>query len=37
VSGTPGSHPGLTGPRQGTGLLTITLSPGLQAYDLTFG
>jgi hypothetical protein len=37
VTGTPDSHPVLTSPRQGTGLLTITLSPGLQANDLTFG
>jgi len=37
VSGTPNQHPVLTSTSQHTGELTITLSPGLQAYDLTFG
>jgi hypothetical protein len=37
VSGTPNQHPVLTSPSQHAGTLTITLSPGLQAYDLTFG
>jgi len=27
----------LTGTSQRSGTLTVTLSPGLQAYDLTFG
>ncbi|HEY1626337.1 MAG TPA: cytochrome c biogenesis protein DipZ [Streptosporangiaceae bacterium] len=37
VSGTPNQHPLLTSTSQHTGELTITLSPGLQAYDLNFG
>ena len=37
VSGTPNQHPVLTSNRQHTGTLTVTLSAGLQAYDLTFG
>jgi cytochrome c biogenesis protein CcdA/thiol-disulfide isomerase/thioredoxin len=37
VSGTPNAYPLLTSPAQHTGQLTVTLSPGLQAYDLTFG
>jgi thiol-disulfide isomerase/thioredoxin len=37
VSGTPDSHAVLTGGSQRSGVLTVTLSPGLQAYDLTFG
>jgi cytochrome c biogenesis protein CcdA/thiol-disulfide isomerase/thioredoxin len=37
VSGTPNEHAMLTSPSQHTGVLTITLGPGLQAYDLTFG
>jgi cytochrome c biogenesis protein CcdA/thiol-disulfide isomerase/thioredoxin len=37
VSGTPNQHPLLTSASQHTGELTITLSAGLQAYDLTFG
>lgn len=37
VSGIPDQHPVLTGTSQHTGVLTITLSPGLQAYDITFG
>jgi hypothetical protein len=37
VSGTPDQHPVLTSGSQHSGELTITLSPGLQAYDLTFG
>jgi hypothetical protein len=37
VSGTPNEHAMLTSPSQHTGQLTLTLSPGLQAYDLTFG
>jgi thiol-disulfide isomerase/thioredoxin len=37
VSGTPNEHAVLTSPSQHTGQLTLTLSPGLQAYDLTFG
>jgi cytochrome c biogenesis protein CcdA/thiol-disulfide isomerase/thioredoxin len=37
VSGTPNQHPVLTSTSQHSGTLTVTLSPGLQAYDLTFG
>jgi cytochrome c biogenesis protein CcdA/thiol-disulfide isomerase/thioredoxin len=37
VSGTPDLHPLLTSTRQHAGELSIALSPGLQAYDLTFG
>jgi cytochrome c biogenesis protein CcdA/thiol-disulfide isomerase/thioredoxin len=37
VSGTPNQHPVLTSTNQHSGLLTVTLSPGLQAYDLNFG
>jgi cytochrome c biogenesis protein CcdA/thiol-disulfide isomerase/thioredoxin len=37
VSGTPNEHAVLTSPSQHAGELTLTLSPGLQAYDLTFG
>ena len=37
VSGTPDQHPVLTGTSQQSGTLTVTLSPGLQAYDLNFG
>jgi cytochrome c biogenesis protein CcdA/thiol-disulfide isomerase/thioredoxin len=37
VSGTPNSYPILANPRQLAGQVNITLSPGLQAYDLTFG
>jgi cytochrome c biogenesis protein CcdA/thiol-disulfide isomerase/thioredoxin len=37
VSGTPNQHPVLTSTSQHTGTLTVTLSAGLQAYDLTFG
>jgi cytochrome c biogenesis protein CcdA/thiol-disulfide isomerase/thioredoxin len=37
VSGIPNAYPVITRPIQRAGLLTLTLSPGLQAYDLTFG
>jgi cytochrome c biogenesis protein CcdA/thiol-disulfide isomerase/thioredoxin len=37
VSGTPNQHPLLTSNGQHAGTLTVTLSSGLQAYDLTFG
>ena len=37
IAGTPNQHSVLTGTSQHTGQLTITLSPGLQAYDLTSG
>jgi len=37
VSGTPNAYPILTNPRQQAGQVSILLSPGLQAYDLTFG
>jgi thiol-disulfide isomerase/thioredoxin len=37
VSGTPNEHAVLTSPSQHAGQLTLQLSPGLQAYDLTFG
>ena len=37
VSGTPNAYPILANPRQGAGQVSILLSPGLQAYDLTFG
>ncbi|HXL91324.1 MAG TPA: thioredoxin family protein [Streptosporangiaceae bacterium] len=37
VAGTPNEHAVLTSSRQHTGQLTLKLSPGLQAYDLTFG
>jgi len=37
VSGTPQLYPLLTQPELHDGQLTITVSPGLQAYDLTFG
>jgi cytochrome c biogenesis protein CcdA/thiol-disulfide isomerase/thioredoxin len=37
VSGTPNTYPLLTSQAQHTGQLTVTLTPGLQAYDLTFG
>jgi hypothetical protein len=37
VSGTPNQHPVFTSTSQRTGTLTVTLSSGLQAYDLTFG
>jgi hypothetical protein len=37
VSGTPNEHAVLTSPSQHTGQLTLRLSPGLEAYDLTFG
>jgi hypothetical protein len=37
VPGTPNEHAMLTSPSQHAGELTMTVSPGLQAYDLTFG
>jgi cytochrome c biogenesis protein CcdA/thiol-disulfide isomerase/thioredoxin len=37
VSGTPDDHTVFAAASQQTGTLTMTLSPGLQAYDLTFG
>ena len=37
VSGIPRLYPLLAQPQPGDGQLTITLSPGLTAYDLTFG
>jgi hypothetical protein len=33
----PNQHPVLTSSSQHTGTLTVTLSSGLQAYDLAFG
>lgn len=37
VSGTPDLHTMFSSPALRTGTLTLNLSPGLQAYDLTFG
>ena len=37
VSGTPNDHTVLAGSSLQTGTLTLSLSPGLQAYDVTFG
>jgi hypothetical protein len=37
VSGTPDIHPVVQTPTPNQGTVTLTLSPGLQAYSFTFG